>query len=353
MKKITALLITAILCACSSAPRTKELFSAYTPNQTAETQTNALNFLHDENSVEYRETDHLKQITILTSKEIKPPFKFSRLTAGAMAGALDEHSSVLLEIQVIKDNIASPWMQLSYLDFAEFKSFPKQTNETGTLDTDLFTANEYATSYRYRLTLTGATQVNDVFSSVTKYGARHTNKLSKIEDPQRIYLDVPRISQFQHGGDVKSRICNPTTITMSLYFHDHDITLEEVYTKTYDAQAANYGNWLNALATANHYGLRGMLVYFDNFEQVYDQLKQGRIVIASVRFKKGELKGFPLGGSKGHLILIKGVDEKGNIIANDSAAETDLDVEIIYNKKQFANVWLKNRGGPGYIIWKE
>jgi hypothetical protein len=73
-------------------------------------------------------------------------------------------------------------------------------------------------------------------------------------------------------------------------------------------------------------------------------------------------------GTAGHIMVIVGFTEDGDVIANDPASSSNDEVRNVYKRDQFANIWLRTKrvnssggisGGPGgvaYIIappWKK
>jgi len=77
-------------------------------------------------------------------------------------------------------------------------------------------------------------------------------------------------------------------------------------------------------------------------------IAKGHPVIASIRFKKGEVKGFLYEFTRGHLIVIRGFTPDGNVIVNDPASR-DKGNGPVYPATEFAKAWFDN-GGVGYVI---
>jgi len=74
--------------------------------------------------------------------------------------------------------------------------------------------------------------------------------------------------------------------------------------------------------------------------------------VASVSFKKGELKGAGY-GTNGHLLVIRGFTASGDVVVNDPASHLiadDAQVRVVYDREQFENVWVPHSGGIVYVI---
>jgi hypothetical protein len=73
-------------------------------------------------------------------------------------------------------------------------------------------------------------------------------------------------------------------------------------------------------------------------------------VIASIRFREGDVKGFLYKSTGGHLLVVRGFDENGDVIVNDPASREKGNGPV-YPAAEFAKAWFDN-GGVGYVIRK-
>ena len=73
-------------------------------------------------------------------------------------------------------------------------------------------------------------------------------------------------------------------------------------------------------------------------------------IIASIRFREGEVEGFLYKSTAGHLLVIRGFDANGDVIVNDPARR-DGGNGAVYPAEEFAKAWFDN-GGVGYVIRK-
>jgi hypothetical protein len=72
----------------------------------------------------------------------------------------------------------------------------------------------------------------------------------------------------------------------------------------------------------------------------------------SVSFKKGELSGAGY-GTNGHLMVVVGFTESGDVVCNDPASHlvaSNDQVRVVYDREQFENVWVPHSGGIVYVI---
>ena len=165
------------------------------------------------------------------------------------------------------------------------------------------------------------------------------------------YVDipVPEESQFEEDPEISSRICSPTSLSMVLQYYGFKLNPTEVAEKVYDSGADIYGNWSFNTAFAGSLGPTSYVRYFRSASKLFEELKDGRPVIASIAFGKGELSGAPIEDTSGHLVVIRGFEQnngKYRLIVNDPAAPSDSSVRREYDLKEFISAWR----GIGYVI---
>ncbi|WP_030107387.1 C39 family peptidase [Actinoalloteichus caeruleus] len=188
-------------------------------------------------------------------------------------------------------------------------------------------------------------------------------------------LAVPRYSQNVHrgkypeyggGGEVW---CSPTSTTMLLEYWgvgptEEDLSwIEDGYVDpqvahaarhTYDHDYAGAGNWPFNTAYAAHFGLRAHVTRLASITELEEHIMAGIPVITSVSFRADELDGAGY-GTNGHLFVVVGFDDEGNVIVNDPASTDNEAVRRVYDRDQFNTVWLRTQreggSGPGGIAY--
>ena len=76
----------------------------------------------------------------------------------------------------------------------------------------------------------------------------------------------------------------------------------------------------------------------------------GQPVIAGIKFKRGQFPSSVLTQTAGHLIVIRGFKENGDVICNDPANKTRGN-GVVYKADELGKAWF-GCGGVGYIIRK-
>lgn len=167
--------------------------------------------------------------------------------------------------------------------------------------------------------------------------------------PEPVRLEVPSRSQREDGGNIGHRICSPTSVAMTLDFHDAGVRTEEVAATLRDPHHDIYGNWNRAVQGARSFGVEGRLARLSSWTAAAAVLRTGTPIIASIRADEGQLKGAPYGSTAGHLLVITGLGPDGAVHVNDPAARIASDVPRVYSRPDVASVWLAN-GGVAYLL---
>lgn len=190
--------------------------------------------------------------------------------------------------------------------------------------------------------------INLIMTDTTK-----KNIYKKFLPRQMVKLNVPKISQMTQQVEYNQDICSPTSLSMVFGYYGVKIDTVSVACSVYDNATSIYGNWIFNTAYASYLGFYAFVARINSFEMLYKILDAGVPVVASISFGPGELKKSPIKKTKGHLVVIKGIDNKGNIIVNDPAASVNNKVEIVYDPVEFFKAWIENKYGTSYIIADE
>lgn len=167
---------------------------------------------------------------------------------------------------------------------------------------------------------------------------------------QRAELPVPFRSQRTPNDQLSGRLCSPTSVAMVLAFRGVDRPVADVADTAYDHDHDIFGNWPRNIQAAYSMGVPGYLTRFDDWASVEATLAAGKPIIASIQVKPGELKGAPYPKTAGHLIVIRGIDQRGNLIVNDPAAGTPDTGMLTYRRKDMERVWLRRTAGTAYVL---
>ena len=187
-------------------------------------------------------------------------------------------------------------------------------------------------------------------------------------------LDVPCYSQMVHRGHFPEwggggeAWCSPTATAMVLGYYGAlpgprawswvpdghpEPWVDAAARATYDHGYGGTGNWaFNTAWASSRLGRGGQafVTRLTGVAQAEQLVDAGIPLVASVAFGPGELAGAPLGSTAGHLLVVVGLDDAGDVVVNDPAAPTTAGVRRTYDRARFERAWLGGSGGLVYVI---
>ncbi|MEM7080476.1 MAG: C39 family peptidase [Pseudomonadota bacterium] len=175
-------------------------------------------------------------------------------------------------------------------------------------------------------------------------------EIDTLELPDFSHVIEPEpapLSQMQHPGEHKARICSPTALTMVLGQHE---LWDQSLAACYDPCTKAYGSWPLAIRWAAHCGRLGAVEAVNAWSDIAPALQKDQPLVCSIRFAAGQLEGAPLASTGGHLVVLYGVDERSAWVL-DPAAPDHGSVARRYPVEQFTQAWLRRRGAA-YILGK-
>ncbi|HKY50613.1 MAG TPA: C39 family peptidase [Candidatus Limnocylindria bacterium] len=182
-------------------------------------------------------------------------------------------------------------------------------------------------------------------------------------------LDVPRLSQETHAGHYPEydgggeAWCSPTSTAMVLGFWQSgpsaadlasfpggghaDPQVDHAARHTYDWSYQGAGNWPYNTAYAAGYGLDGFITRLRSLREAELFIEAGIPLVASVN---GVLPGFLFTSTSGHLLVIRGFTQTGDVITNDPAVLANAQARKVYPRTDFERVWIGGSTGTVYVI---
>ncbi|MCY3023345.1 MAG: peptidase C39 family protein [Planctomycetota bacterium] len=191
-------------------------------------------------------------------------------------------------------------------------------------------------------------------SRATAFVATDTLTCPRIPRRPRAWgkvLAVPEHSQFSEKKDAR-RICSPTAVAMVLEYHGVRKSTRAVARGVYDHAAKIYGNWpFNTAYAHSVSGLETFVQRGTGIEDLEKEIAARRPAIVSHKWRTGELDGAPLPASDGHLIVVVGFTENGDVVVNDPAGQPGA-VRRVYKRRQIERTWLERGDGIMYVMRK-
>jgi hypothetical protein len=321
------------------------------------------------------------------SAPISPGFAFKRLVASWNADTPGE-SRLRIEVQTTTEaGEPSDWYVLAIWSSDDRPgpttrtSVNGQSDSLGKVDTDTLYARDSAfVGYSLRVRLERGADT-DPSPGVRMLGAQVSDFEFSQPPPtsaplsrsgESIELPVPALSQEIHArqypqwGGGGEAWCSPTSTEMVVEFWGRGPSPEDLAwvdpryadprvdfaaRATFDAGYHGTGNWPFNTAYAARFGLNAFVTQLRSLAEAERFLRAGIPLVASIASRPGELDGFLLpGGTNGHLVVIVGLDTRGNPIVNDPAAVSNASVRRVYDRAQFERVWLRGSAGTVYVV---
>ncbi|HEU4369883.1 MAG TPA: C39 family peptidase [Methylomirabilota bacterium] len=256
---------------------------------------------------------------------------------------------VRFELSVRVDGRWSSWVASIGLGPAEFAPLPP--NDALEVDVDVFRARAPVEAVRVRARVRGAESVLAapwmLTLSISEPSA--PAPAATVEIARATRLDVPALSQMQADAAIAPRICSPTCVAMVLAYWRRPAPLAPLAAEVFHPGSDLYGVWPAAIVAAGRRGLAGYLLRFPDWAAAAWCLEQRLPVIASVRYRAGELSGAAIAETPGHLLALTGW-EGDDVLVNDPAAPTAASVPRRYPLREIQRIWL-DRTAVGYVLF--
>lgn len=199
------------------------------------------------------------------------------------------------------------------------------------VDTDVVRADVDAVTIGVR----SKGSLDALFVSTPDYGAP-----SPIIALPAVALDVPPYSQYDSQRPDERGWCAPTALAMLLAYRDYALDVPVVAREVFDARYGGTGNWAFNVAFAGTLGFRAAVVHLRDLAHAHAFLADDIPLALSIAFGGG-LPGAPVAHSKGHLVVLRGIDGRGDALVNDPAASP---VTMTYPRDAFQDAWLSHGG---------
>jgi hypothetical protein len=255
-------------------------------------------------------------------------------------------------------------------------TFGSQADDLADVNVDTWRAPGGLTSYQLRVTLarkagTTAQPGVDTVGAVASRLPDAAGPTSKPGPGRGTVLDVPQFSQMIHEGDYPQwngggqAWCSPTSTSMVLGYYDAlpgprayswvpdghaDPWVDYAARMTFDYTYDGAGNWPFNTAYAAPRAGKAFVTRLRSLREAERFIAAGIPLVASISFGDGQLSGAPIGGTAGHLLVIVGFTDDGDVVVNDPAGRTNAAVRRTYDRAQLERAWLEGSGGVVYVI---
>lgn len=247
----------------------------------------------------------------------------------------------------------SPWFRLLAWGKA-VEDDGVEHSASGEVDVDLLRLAQSARHWRYRLIWHDPgkqMQIRRVALCLTDPEGSDPRPAEPNRQAWGVRLDVPFLSQWDARTLPADRLCSPTAVAMVSRFFGLNVDGEQMAGLAFDAASDLYGNWSFNMLAASQVGLSAWIDRGHDLRYLEDLVATGRPVVASIAFEAGALENAPVPRSSGHLVVVCGFSDRGDVVVRDPASR-DTNSWITYRRASFAKAWL-NHGGTAYLLARE
>ena len=324
------------------------------------------------------------EVATWTSPEVSPGFGFTELVASWNA-CTPEGTWIEIALRVTTEQgRTTPWYVMARWaetdrDIAP-TSVPGQGDEHATVDVDRLSLPTTArgTSYRLRATLfrragSAATPTVSFLGCVASDVPDGEPMRSHPNGAAGRVIDVPSYSQRLHLGsypqwaDGGESWCSPTSTSMVLAYWGQgpsrsdyawvdagvpDRFVPYAARHTFDHAYRAPGTWSFNAAYAARFGAVAFVTRLRSLAEAERFIGAGIPLVVGVAFTPDELAGAGY-GTAGHLAVVVGFDERGDVVCNDPASHhqaSNDEVRATFDRQQFERAWMRSAGGITYVI---
>jgi hypothetical protein len=297
---------------------------------------------------------------VWTSAELTTDFPFTELIPSWNANVpAASGMAVLVRVRDARRGDWSPWLYFGGWGQAPPGAHTVQFDH-GKVYTDALMLDRPANAYQVRVKLASFTYDPGTSPGLRRIAVSYSGVVADETERRRLMppvtidgvwarsLAVPYRTQQDTPKALRSQTCSPTSVSMVLEYWGFSRPTVENAMAIYDPEYEQFGTWNRATQRAGELGLDAWLDRFRTWDAVKAQIAQGRPIIASIRYRKGEFPAAVISSTTGHLIVIRGFTAGGDVIVNDPANPKKGNA-VVYPAADLAKAWF-GHGGVGYVI---
>lgn len=243
-------------------------------------------------------------------------------------------------------------------DDVQRRTFVDELDAHGRVDVDTVKLHAKADAVRIRATLFTANEggTRPTIKRLTLALAdRSREGVDTGGDAWGTAWPVPPLSQmiYPDGGEVW---CSPTSTSMILSYWAREIgdagmAVEVPFAAQgcWDHVYGGAGNWAFSVAFAGTRGLVGEVAWLNVVSDMERYVAAGIPLVISAAWNAGDIDDAAIESTNGHILVVRGFTENGDVAVNDPAAPSDALVPRVYDREQLAGAW----DGVVYVLWPE
>lgn len=302
-----------------------------------------------------------KNETTLTSPEFNVPINWNELVASwnAPAGVY-----LKVEARAVYPDHATKYYTLDMWSDDPAKhpreSVARQRDADGTVKTDTLVLTRHGGKAQLRITLGSDDTAQPAQLKFLGLSFCDSERQAAPREPNRAVwgkvIEVPERRQGEYAGG--GGWCSPTSLSMVLAYwsdllHRPELnhTVPETAAAINDDALPGTGNWPFNTAFAGEFtGMRAYVTRLDDVTELEDWIAAGIPPIVSVSsYLTNDRHSGP---DNGHLIVVVGFTENGDVITNDPGVSVKRAVRArrVYPRERFINAWKKSKNAV-YLVY--
>lgn len=295
--------------------------------------------------------------------EVRAPFSFDELIYSWNV-RLPEAEGFRLHLKAnFAGGTSTGWQYAGYWgsvkDHVTSRSIPKFPE--GVVDMDWLKLKQKAESYQFKVE-NGSTvplTVLPSFHVVTTDNKPTTDVIVRFRtstpDPvhtvTRRVLDLPFRRQMDSKGNLTPSRCQSAALASAMQYYGTSVPLEQVIAKIYDPEYEYPGLWPRVIGAAHDFGYDGYIDRFRDWDRVRQALAEHKVILCSIRMKKGDCKEPPYESMGNHIVALNGITDDGRVVVTDSAlGKSQRGYRCQWLIEDFEKIWMKTKNGVAMVI---
>ncbi len=173
--------------------------------------------------------------------------------------------------------------------------------------------------------------------------------LNEVPEKTPLIESVPHYCQHDVDPTHGDRLCSPTSLAMILKGYGVEVDPKEIANLCFDPRSNQYGVWPQAIHVAFQKRALAWVEFIGNWKRAVHYLRRGIPLVCSIAFRKDELENPPYPPTEGHLLVLLGIDGKGNVVTHDPNLPAEKGAFLKWSHKDFSKAWF-GHGGVAYVI---
>ena len=207
---------------------------------------------------------------------------------------------------------------------------------------DYFTTSQAISNARLRLLVDTVKPPRDYLVTVSVRPV--TAKTKDVPTADTPLLDIPPTKTMpSKKWEFGRRICSATCVSMAMDYLGVDHALHDLVIAAYHRPSDRYGIWPQNLWAASRWGVVGATETTTDWKVLERAVADGHPFAPLIAFDEGDLEGSPIPASLGHMVIVRGIQNK-RVVVHDPVAQDVVSVPRHYDADEFRKAWLGAMG---------